>query len=141
MVIILLVMRSSGETKGLKVETPSPMDLRGVFKLTFFIILMLALVSMVKKWLGDESVVAVSGVGGLFELHSVSIAVSNLFQSQVILHEVAVHALLLAAFGSFVSKMFIVGIFWPKGVRLKVVAALAFASIGLLAHFLVGLWL
>jgi uncharacterized membrane protein (DUF4010 family) len=82
----------------------SPLDWKGVFRLSVIFGLLLALVSAAEHWIGHEAVYSLSFLAGLFELQGISLVNATLFtQSQVSL-SIASQCILLAVIGSLVAK-------------------------------------
>ncbi len=70
-----------------KIELRSPLDWKGVFRLSVIFTFVLALISVTEHWLGKKATLALSFITGLFELQGISIANATLFvQNQVSLH-------------------------------------------------------
>lgn len=87
----------------------SPLDLKGVLRLSLLFGFLLILVSVVKSWLGLDAIYALSFVAGLFELQGISLANANLFGQKQVLVEVASQSILIAVVASFLAK---IGISW-----------------------------
>ena len=90
-----------------KSEYSNPLDLRSVTKLTVFFAGMLALVGVAQQQLGSTAVHLISLIGGLFELHSTTVASANLLHQNLIDMNSAKENIALALLGSFASKYFI----------------------------------
>ena len=87
----------------------SPLDLKGVLRLSLLFGFLLILVSVVKNWLGSDAIYALSFAAGLFELQGISLANANLFGQKQVLVEVASQSILIAVVASFLAK---IGISW-----------------------------
>jgi uncharacterized membrane protein (DUF4010 family) len=111
-------------------EYSNPLDLRSVAKLTVFFAGMLAFVGLTQKQLGSSAVHLISLVGGLFELHSTSVASATMLRENLIEISSAKENIALALLGSFVSKFFIV--FWlmkgPSRNRLSLILMIMLAA-------------
>lgn len=96
------------DEKNLQLKTlPNPLDLLSVFKLALFILVLFMLVALAKHVFSIYGLSVVSFLGGLFELHGVSLVTASLFASaKLTLHD-AMLALKLAIFASICSKIFI----------------------------------
>jgi len=108
----------------------NPLDLRSVTKLTVFFAGMLAIVGITQQQLGSTAVHLVSLVGGLFELHSTSVASANLMHDHVIELAAAKENIALALVGSFLSKYFITWILMKGSARWRVSAILLGMIVG-----------
>jgi uncharacterized membrane protein (DUF4010 family) len=86
-------------------EQRSPLDLRNLLKLGLFISGLLVLSALMQSYVGAKGMSVVSFVGGLFELHGVTLATATLHAAQNISNQDATQALLLAVLASFVSKL------------------------------------
>ncbi len=85
----------------------NPLDLRSLTKLGLFIVGLLTLAAIMQNYVGSRGTGLVSFVGGLFELHGVTLATATLHAAQSITDQNAVYALLLAVLASFLSKLII----------------------------------
>ncbi|MEI8027613.1 MAG: DUF4010 domain-containing protein [Pseudomonadota bacterium] len=81
------------------------LDFRGVFKLSLFVIFLLAFTSAVKSYLGPIAVQASSFLSGLFELHGTAIAAATMAASGKLEPTEAIRSLLLAVSASLLSKL------------------------------------
>jgi uncharacterized membrane protein (DUF4010 family) len=86
-------------------EIRSPLDWRGVFRLSILLATILALLSVTKLWLGDKASMALSFLTGLFELHGVSLANATMFSQSQIDSKTAVSNIVLALIASLVAKI------------------------------------
>lgn len=87
-------------------ELKSPLDWKGVLRLSILLASILALISAAKIWFGDQASFLISFMTGLFELHGVSLANATMFAQENISREAASLNILLAFNASLVSKMF-----------------------------------
>jgi uncharacterized membrane protein (DUF4010 family) len=94
----------------LKIE--SPLDWKGVGRLSLIFAALLALVSSVQHWFGHDAIYPLTFLAGLFELQGVSLANATLFTQEQIPLEVANRCVLLAAISSLFAK---VGMAWFFG--------------------------
>jgi uncharacterized membrane protein (DUF4010 family) len=118
----------------------SPLDWKGVFRLSFLLGAILASISLVQIWLGDRATFALSFVTGLFELHGVSLANATLLNQGRLTMETASTSILIAAIGSLLAK---IAISWSvnRGAfsrGLTVVFVPMVGAIGLVAWFTIG---
>lgn len=88
----------------------NPLHFQSVLKLATLIFVMIMLVSLAVKYMDIKNVELVSFVGGLFELHSVSMATSLLFVDHKLSLTDAKTILFLALSGAYISKIFILWI-------------------------------
>lgn len=82
----------------------NPLDVKSVLYLSALIGGMLILVALARRLIGTEAVHAIAFFGGLFEIHSVSLATATLFASNKITLVDAQLTLYLAILASFVTK-------------------------------------
>lgn len=85
----------------------SPLDWKGVFRLSILLGSILAVISLAKHHLGDQASYVVSFITGLFELHGVSLANATMFVHEKISLEVASLNIILAFNASLLAKIFI----------------------------------
>lgn len=87
------------------VELKSPLDWKGVFRLSIIFTFLLALISVAEHWLGKEATLTLSFLTGLFELQGISLANATLFaQNQVSIHA-ATECIAVAIIASLLSKI------------------------------------
>lgn len=77
---LVLVVRKDGQAGGAGLTLKSPLDWRGVLRLSILLAAILASISLAKLWLGDEATLALSFLTGLFELHGISLANATMYQ-------------------------------------------------------------
>jgi uncharacterized membrane protein (DUF4010 family) len=100
---VFLVMKNN-HSKDL-IELPqNPLDLRRVIRLSLFIGSMIITAALARRFFSSKGVGVVTFLGGLFELHSVSIANATLFSSQKIILQNATLNQFLAILSSFLTK-------------------------------------
>lgn len=108
-IISLLCMRG----KSTEYSSPlilNPLDFKSVLKLTIFIFGMLVFIAVVNHYWGTEWGKIAAFLGGLFEIHSVTLAVSTLFAHFKIDLLGAEWMLISALLASFLSKAIILGV-------------------------------
>lgn len=108
--IALLVNHQHGKDYILP-TTMNPLDIKSVFKLALIVFAMLVFVAAATKYFGSTGGWAASFFGGLFELHSVTLATSTLYAANKILIAQARWMLALALLASFISKFFLLAMF------------------------------
>jgi uncharacterized membrane protein (DUF4010 family) len=82
----------------------NPLDLIAVLKLALLIGGMLIVTTIAQKYFNTRGVEFVAFLGGLFELHGISLAISTLFVETKIQQHTALIALGLAVLASFITK-------------------------------------
>lgn len=88
-----------------ELSTPkNPLDFKSITYISLMIGGMIIIVAAAKQFVGTEGVQIISFLGGLFELHGVSLATATLYTSGKLLLSDARAALLLALAASFVTK-------------------------------------
>lgn len=85
----------------------NPLDMLAVLRLTLFIAGVIILVTLAKRYVGAEAAQAVAFLGGLFELHSVTLATALLYNAAKLKLNEAGLILSIAVVASFVSKYFL----------------------------------
>jgi uncharacterized membrane protein (DUF4010 family) len=83
----------------------SPLDWKGILRLSVLLGAILASISVAQLWLGDQATLAVSFLTGLFELHGVSLANATLFSQGQLSVESAGLSIIIAAIGSLMAKI------------------------------------
>ncbi len=83
----------------------SPLDWRGVFRLSVIFGTLLAMVSIAEHWLGNEAIFTLSFLSGLFELQGISLANATLFSQNQVNIDVASRSIILAVIASLTAKV------------------------------------
>ena len=109
----------------------NPLDLKSIALLSLFIFSMVLIIGFARITLGSHAASLVAFLGGLFELHSVSLATATLFSKGKLSLDETILNLSLALLGSFVSKT---AIAWSYGIRWLSLRA----TLTLFAMFFVG---
>ncbi|GAB4393160.1 MAG: MgtC/SapB family protein [Gammaproteobacteria bacterium] len=86
-------------------ELPNPLALNSVLRLASLLFFMLIVVSLAQRSFGSVGINIVVFLGGLFDIHSVSYAVLNLYGESQLSSSAAVTSIGLAVVASFVSKI------------------------------------
>jgi uncharacterized membrane protein (DUF4010 family) len=103
--LALIIIAWKNEKRGFNLTLKSPLDWRGVWRLSFIFGAILALISLAKLWLGEEATFVVSFLTGLVELHGVSLASATMYSQGQLSVEVASLSILLAVIASLVAKI------------------------------------
>jgi uncharacterized membrane protein (DUF4010 family) len=110
---IFLVAKKS-EHSQMNLELKSPLNWAGIFRLAFFLVAILGLISAVKFAFGDQATFTVSFLSAFFELHAVTLANATMFNQGQLQKEVAEQGVLLAVIASLLAKMVLA---WALGHR------------------------
>jgi uncharacterized membrane protein (DUF4010 family) len=126
-----------GKNKGhLSSNKMNPLDLKACLKLALWLFSMLIIITLTVRYMGTQSGAFVSFLGGLSELHSISIATTTLYIQEKLSLSDARLLLSLALLGAFVSK-FIIIIFLSRS-RLSLLTSLFLLIMiiaGLISYF------
>lgn len=90
-----------------ELELQSPLDWKGVFRLSIVLAAILAITSLVEAWVGDQGTLILSFLTGLFELHGATVATATMFSNEQLRIEIAGQSILLAIIASLIAKIFI----------------------------------
>lgn len=85
----------------------NPLNLLSVFRTSVFIALTLLIIAITKRFIGTEGVLFVSFLGGLFEIHGISLATALLYLDHHLTNGAACAVLYTALLASFISKFFL----------------------------------
>lgn len=99
---LLMINRTSEEA--IINGSSNPLDIKSVLRLAVFIGGMLILIGIAQHYVGETGIRIVAFLGGLFELHSVTLAVVALFLAGKLTQLQANEAIMLAVAATFVSK-------------------------------------
>ncbi len=113
--ISLVVLAWKKEKGDESLTLRSPLDWRGVLRLSLMLGGILAAISMAKHLLGDTGTFAASFLTGLFELHGVSLATATMYSQSYLTAQVASISILLAVVASLIAKISIVWILGRGG--------------------------
>lgn len=103
-IIIVMLLYKKESTKQKLTTPPNPLDLKSITYLSLMITGMIAIVAVSKHFLGLEGLQMISFLGGLFEIHGVSLATSALFTSGKLGLIDARDAIFLAIGASYITK-------------------------------------
>ncbi len=103
--LVLLTFRSKDQKENF--ELRSPLDWRGIIRLAVLLGILLGLIAIVRRSLGESATLAVTFLGGLFELHGITLANATMFASDQLSLESAIYGILVAVTASLVAKIFI----------------------------------
>lgn len=103
-ILISLSLYRKDKTKQTLSTPKNPLDFKSIAYLSLMIGSMIIVVAFAKGFVGTEGVQIISFLGGLFELHGVSLATATLFISGKLALLDARTAILLALAASFVTK-------------------------------------
>jgi len=103
--IALAILAREGAEPAVKLDLKSPLDWRGVLRLSVTLTAILALISLAELWLGAGATLAISFVTGLFELHGVSLANATMQGQGQLGLGAATGGVLLAVVASQVAKI------------------------------------
>ncbi len=105
--LFLLNFHSQPTAAGIHLR--SPLDLRGVLRLSVLLAAILAVVAVVEDWAGNQATRLISFITGLFELQGISLATATLVVQGHLPLEDARASILLAVAASLIAK---IGISW-----------------------------
>lgn len=83
----------------------SPLDWKGVLRLSVLFAAMLALIAIAKRLLGDEGAFAFSLLGGAFELHGITLANATIFAHDQTTIDLAAQNIIVAVSASLIAKV------------------------------------
>lgn len=103
--VALFFMNRKIAIQNADVELKSPLDWKGVFRLSVIFTFLLALTSIAQHLLGKEATLALSFLTGLFELQGISLANATLFSQKQVSIEAAFQCIAVAIIASLISKI------------------------------------
>ncbi len=115
----------------------NPLSLRSAVRLGFLLTVVMAALGLVQKFFGISGIKTASFLGGLGELHAVSISATSLYNESKINEEVAKNCILFAALASMLSKIVITWIM----ARDKYAWLVTGAMLVVIVSFLLPWWL
>lgn len=118
-------------------ELSSPLDFRGVLRISLLLTSVIALVALAQRYLGNIGTLAISFLSGLFELHGVVLATANVYSAGRLSSETAMLSLCMAVLASLFSK---IALSWIVD-RAKFARAITFLFTLLAISTGLGLWL
>lgn len=102
--ILLHYQAKKGDTTSL---VSNPLNLLSIFRTSIFLAVTLIFVAIAKRFVGAEGVLIISFLGGLFEIHGISLATALLYLNHEMTANMAGSVLYAAILASFVSKFFL----------------------------------
>lgn len=131
MIIVTFLLRHQ-KLKGLNVPSiTNPLNLVSIFRTSFFIALTLILIAIAERFVGTEAMLIISFLGGLFEIHGISLATALLYLDHHVTTSTANLILYTAILASFISKFILLWSLTPARFALQ-------ASLSLLAILVSG---
>ncbi len=110
----LFYFHSTATQESNPLDLRSPLDWRGVGRLSIMLALILGTISVCKIWFGNQAAYVLSFLTGLFELHGVSLANATLFHEGQIPIEVARLSIIFAVIASLIAKIAILNTMGSK---------------------------
>lgn len=115
----------------------SPLDWRGVLRLSILLALILGTISLVKHWLGDQATLVVSFLTALFELHGVSLANATMYSHGQLSDKMTIQNIFFAVIASLIAKVVISGLITKRSRFFSTLLLVTLPMIGLIV---LGLW-
>lgn len=95
-------------------ELTNPLNLLSILRISLFIGTALIVISVTKQYFGTKAMVLAAFLGGLFEIHGISLATSLLYvENQIKLYNAGL-VIYVALLGAFVSKFFLLWALTPR---------------------------
>lgn len=134
--VIILLHYQKGKTHTATLVS-NPLNLWLVLRTSIFIALTLILIAIAKRYVSTEGVLFISFLGGLFEIHGITLATALLYLDQHLTINTAKLVLYMALLASFISKFFLLWTLTPARFALSTSLFL----IGILASGGLTYWL
>ncbi len=103
-ILTALLLSCQKKNEKALINIKSPLNLSSILKTSIFIALTLVLVVIAKRYVGTEGIFIVSFLGGLLEIHGISLATALLYLDHHLTSTTAISALSTAILASFISK-------------------------------------
>lgn len=103
--LTLLFLGRTPETERAKMQISSPLDIKGVLRLAVLFALILALIALTERFLGETGAKSFAFLAGLFELQGVSMATATLYKQNLISFSGAVLSVQIAIIASLLAKI------------------------------------
>ena len=126
------ISRNASEARVSAAHVRSPLDWRGVLRLAIVMAMILAAVTLAKNVMGEEAILGVAFLTGLFELHGLALATGTLLSQGGLTFETAQLTLIIAVAASLIAKT---GIVVVSNGRNAFVVTTALALLGMGAVF------
>lgn len=117
--VICLLHHPQPEKGHIASSVSNPLNLLSIFRISIFIALTLILVALAKHFIGSEGILMISFLGGLFEIHGISLATALLYLDHHITIHTASLVLYVAVLASFVSKFLLLWSMTPTRFALQ----------------------
>jgi uncharacterized membrane protein (DUF4010 family) len=117
----ILILKNGHQHHTLGVEN-NPLDLKSVFKNALILSIMIASVTLMNHYLGNQGLNISSFLGGIIDSHSVLFANTNLFLQHKITEQNTINAICFAVSASLISKLIIVALSGKKSLIFSMAA-------------------
>jgi uncharacterized membrane protein (DUF4010 family) len=104
-VIFLLYFQKFKKHAPLTLSTP--LNLLSILRISIFLGVTLVLIAIAKRFVGTEGMLLITFLGGLFEIHGITLATGLLYLQKQLSINVACLILYVAILASFISKFFL----------------------------------
>lgn len=118
-IVSLMLLRHSRITERFPAEIANPLQIVPLLRITFLIAMTLIFITLAKRMVGSEAMFLISFLGGLFEIHGVSLATALLYLDQHLTLKESRLILSVAISATFISKLFLLWMFSPKSFAWK----------------------
>lgn len=103
----IFLLYSKTEMKHVMPSVSNPINLVSILRSSLFIGVTLILIAVAKRFIGNEGVLLISFLGGLFEIHGITLATALLYLNHQITTNNTIAILYTALLAGFVSKFFL----------------------------------
>lgn len=104
-IALLIIIPKHSEDYDSRIVLKSPLNWKGVLRLSLLLAIILAAISITKIWLGVRATFALSFLTGMFELHGVSLANATMYVQGHLTMDAAIISVTVAIFASFFAKL------------------------------------
>lgn len=116
----------------------NPLNLLSLLRISIFLAVSFVLVSITKRIFGTDSAILISFLGGLFEIHGVTLATGLLYLQDELTIQAARSMLYVAIAASFISKFFLLCSLKPLHIAFQIsLFLLAMLGSGCIVYWLV----
>lgn len=125
------------KTNHSELKLTHPIDLTSVLRFSLFIGITLIFITIAKRYVGSEGILIFSFLGGLFEVHGITIGTALLYLNQQLSLVLAGKTLFIAVAATFVSKLFLLWSLTPFRFALKMsLTLIGILSSGIVVYYL-----
>jgi uncharacterized membrane protein (DUF4010 family) len=106
-IFVIFLLHFQKFKKNTPLTLSNPLNLLSILRISIFLGITLVLIAVAKRFVGTEGMLLITFLGGLFEIHGITLATGLLYLQKQLPINVACLILYVAILASFISKFFL----------------------------------